>query len=180
MSDTLTRAKEHLLLRLRLARACEIRNRNKERDKLLVLAGVNAKRLGWNPIAAYCRKKVLANNQGHLLQKYRSFAEAVQCEDFQQFQKRLEREYGAERVEQLLVEVNMPESPREEIGDDFEYAAALLGTSREQLESAKRDPDATALPKLETQTHRTQWGVVAIILLGVAVVVTWLIWWWME
>ena len=74
MSDTLAKAKETLLLRLRLARACEIRNQNKERNKLLVLAGVNARRLGWNPISAHCRRKILAHSPGHLMQKYRSFA----------------------------------------------------------------------------------------------------------
>ncbi len=180
MSDSLTRAKKHLLLRLRLARACEIRNNNKERDKLLVLAGVNARRLGWNPIAAYCRKKVLVHNQGHLLNKYRSFAEAIECDDFQQFHKRLSREYGIERVEQLLHEANVAEPSREELTDDFEYAAALLGTSRDELESAQRDPAAPQMPEYEPLEHRTKWPYVIAILLGLAAVAVWLGWWWLN
>ncbi|MDA7979516.1 MAG: hypothetical protein MPJ50_12190 [Pirellulales bacterium] len=180
MTDTLARTKERMLLRLRLARACEIRNRKKDRDKLLVLAGVDARRLGWNPIAAYCRKKILAHNAGHLINKYRSFAEAVECEDFQQFLRRLEREYGSERVEQLLLDANMPEHPRQELDDDFEYAAALLGTSRQQLESANREPQAEELPPIEEQTQHVQWNYLLPILLGLAAVTAWLLLWWLS
>lgn len=177
MSDSLTRARESLLLRLRLARVCEFRNQHKERDKLLILAGVDARRLGWNLIAAYCRKKILQHNRGHMLHKYRSFAEAVQDDEFTSLQRRLEREFPSERVEQLLVEVNMPEHPREEVGDDFEYAAGLLGTSRALLESAERDPPEEEQPEPIDAPRGTRWLLVVALLIGLSLVIGWLVWW---
>jgi hypothetical protein len=132
MSDT----HESLGIYLHLAMANERRLRRLERDKMLVLAGVTAAEQGLNPIAAHCRQKIIAHNAGHLVSQYATLAAALEDERFQNYLKQLRRSYPHERVEHMLLEWGIEiASERQAYYNDYEYAASLLGTTPDALDS---------------------------------------------
>ncbi|HUY93095.1 MAG TPA: hypothetical protein VMV10_30475 [Pirellulales bacterium] len=130
---------ELLGIYLHLARASEVRNRPLVRDKLLVLSGVIAAERGLRPLAAYCRQKVLASNPNHLLGHYPTLSEALEDERFQHFLARLRKHYSRERAEYMLSSLGI-DLARERAAyfDDYEYAAALLGTTPDAIEAELR------------------------------------------
>lgn len=143
---------ELLGIYLHLARASEARNRPLVRDKLLVLAGAMSAAGELAPIAAHCRGKILANNPGHLIGRYPTFAEALADERFQNYLARLRVHYSRERCEHMLNSLGI-QLARERAAyfSDYEYAAALLGASPEALESAA--PAARSETKTEPQAN---------------------------
>lgn len=127
---------ELLGIYLHLARASEARKRPLVRDKLLVLSGVIAAERGLNPLAAYCRRRVLASNPNHLVGHYPSLTAALEDERFRHYLARLRTHYSRERAEYMLSSLGI-DLARERAAyfDDYEYAAALLGTTPEAIES---------------------------------------------
>lgn len=130
---------ELLGIYLHLARASEVRKRPLVRDKLLVLAGVVAAERGLRPLAAYCRRRVLASNQNHLVGRYPTLSDALTDERFRRFVSRLRTHYSRERSEYMLSSLGI-DLARERAAyfDDYEYAAALLGTTPDALEAELR------------------------------------------
>jgi hypothetical protein len=171
---------ELLPLYLHLARACELRRQAMERDKVLVLAGATAAELGLNPVAAACRRKILAANTGHLVRRFDSFTHARGDEEFETYLKQLRRSFPREKVEHMLDALGVERgNERATYASDYEYAAALLGSTPDALEAQLREekplpgetwPEAGEL-------HRTNWwltGVLLALLLAVVAVVIWL------
>jgi hypothetical protein len=144
---------ELLGIYLHLARASEARRRPLVRDKLLVLAGTVAAERGMVPLAAYCRQKVLASNRGHLVGHHPTLAAALEDERFQRYLVRLRTHYSRERAEYMLSSLGI-DLARERAAyfDDYEYAAALLGTTPEALEEQLAAADAV-LPPAETAAN---------------------------
>ena len=143
---------ELLGIYLHLARASEARKRPLVRDKLLVLAGAIAAERGLRPLAAYCRLRVLASNRNHLVGRYPTLAEALEDERFRHYLARLRTHYSRERAEYMLSTLGI-DLARERAAyfDDYEYAAALLGTTTAAIEAQLRAaksaaPEADAPP----------------------------------
>jgi hypothetical protein len=141
---------ELLGIYLHLARASEIRKRPLVRDKLLVLSGVLAAERGMAPLAAYCRQRVLASNQNHLVGRFPTLAAALDDERFRHYLARLRTHYSRERAEYMLSSLGI-DLARERAAyfNDYEYAAALLGTTPEAIES-RLDAAAETPPAAET------------------------------
>ncbi|MBL9124540.1 MAG: hypothetical protein JNG90_12975 [Planctomycetaceae bacterium] len=142
---------DELALYLHLARASEVRRRPLVRDKLLVLAGKTALEMRLDPVAEHCRAKILAHNPGHILRNYPTLAEALADDSFRAFYKRLAQAYPRERAEHMLRSLGiLLAEERHLYADDLEYAAALLGTTPEQLvrrvATAAPDEPARAAP----------------------------------
>jgi hypothetical protein len=99
------------------------------RDKLLVLAGVQAESMGLAPISALCRHKVLAHNAQHMLRDWPTLEVALADERFRAYLKQLNRRYSKEKAEHMLDALGI-ELGRERAlyANDLEYAAALLDT----------------------------------------------------
>jgi hypothetical protein len=105
------------------------------RDKLLVLAGVQAEARGLAPISALCRHKVLEHNGRHMLRDWPTVQLALDDERFQAYLKQLTRRYSKEKAEYMLHSLGI-ELGRERAlyANDLEYAAALLDTQPEAID----------------------------------------------
>ncbi len=119
---------------LHLARASHVRRQPLVRDKLLILAGVQAAEMGLEPISALCRHKILAHNAHHLLGQWPSFDAALDDAKFQGYLKQLRRRYSREKTEHMLdaLEIELGRE-RDAYFTDLEYAAALLDTRPEAI-----------------------------------------------
>ena len=138
---------ELLGIYLHLARASEARKRPLVRDKLLVLAGAIAAERGLRPLAAFCRLRVLAGNPNHLVGRFATLSEALEDERFRHYLARLRTHYSRERSEYMLSSLGI-DLARERAAyfDDYEYAAALLGTTTAAIEAQLRAAKAAAAP----------------------------------
>ena len=121
---------------LHLARASHARRQPLVRDKLLILAGVQAAEMGLEPISALCRHKILAHNAHHLVGQWPTFDAALDDSDFQGYLKQLRRRYSREKTEHMLdtLEIELGRE-REAYFTDLEYAAALLDTRPEAIDA---------------------------------------------
>ncbi len=125
-----------LILYLHLARAAELRRRPLARDKLLVLAAVAAVESGLDPLAAFCRAKILEHNAGHLMRRFPDVATALKDERFSALLVRVERSYSRERAEHMLHSLGIELARERNVyEDENEYAAALLGTTPVELDA---------------------------------------------
>lgn len=125
---------DDLAVYLHLARANERRHRHLIRDKLLVLAAVAAARRQLDPVAQFCRQKVLMHNPAHLVGRWPSLATAMIDQDFQYYVRRLGQMYPLEKAEYMLAALGIEMARERELyQDDNEYAAALLGISPERM-----------------------------------------------
>jgi hypothetical protein len=124
-----------LSIYLHLAAASGRRRRPHVRDRFLLLAGVVATELNLDPIAAHCRKLVLQHNPQHLIRRWGTVRQALSDEEFLCFLKQLRRRYPQEKAEQLLQSLDIDTtSERRAYYSDYEYAAALLGTTPAALD----------------------------------------------
>lgn len=122
-------------LYLHLARASQHRRRPMVRDRILVLAGTIAVQLNLWQVSAYCRHLILQNNPRHLLRHWSTIADALKDDEFQGHLKQLQRRYPRERAEQMLASLGVEMArERDAYYSDLEYAAAILGTTPEQLD----------------------------------------------
>ena len=119
---------------LHLARASDLRRQPMVRDKLLVLAGVQAQEMGLEPISALCRHKILARNARHLVRQWPTLTAALGDEPFQSYLKQLRRRYSPEKIEHMVHSLGLELGrEREAYFSDLEYAAALLDTRPEEI-----------------------------------------------
>lgn len=124
-----------LSIYLHLAAASHRRRRPHARDRLLLLAGCIAARMGLELIAAHCRHLVLEDNPNHLVRRWESMGEALRDDDFLCFLKQLQRRYPQEKAERMLQALGIElGNERAAYYSDLEFAAALMGTTPEQLE----------------------------------------------
>ncbi len=132
-----------LALYLHLARAAELRRKFLVRDKLLVLCAVLAVERDLGPIAAYCRRKVLTHNPGHMLGRFIDVEEALDDPAFLHLLAQLKRAYPREKAEHMLASlgINLARE-RETYFSEQEYAAALLGTTPQELDCLAAQSDA--------------------------------------
>ncbi len=120
---------------LHLARASQQRNRPHVTDRLLTVAAATASEMGLQPVADYCRSLVLAHNPHHMLRRWPTVRAALEQEPFQGLLKQLRRRYPMERAERLLESLDLQLGhERDAYFSDYEYAAALLGTTPAQLD----------------------------------------------
>jgi hypothetical protein len=116
-----------LAMYLHLARASHARREPMVRDKLLVLAGVQAERMGLEPISADCRDKILAHNARHIVRRWPTMADALADEQFHAYLKQLKRRYSPEKIEHMLSSLGIEMGrEREAYFSDLEYATALV------------------------------------------------------
>src|SRR5260221_10378040 len=110
---------------LHLARASQSRRQPMIRDKLLVLAGVQAEEMGLEQISALCRHRILAHNAQHLVRQWPTFDVALADEHFQSYLKQLKRRYSPEKIEHILHSLGIELGrERDAYFSDVEYAAA--------------------------------------------------------
>jgi hypothetical protein len=130
-----------LAVYLHLARASRQRQRPHVTDRLLILAGVEAAKLDYGPLAAFCRQQVLQHNQHHLIGRWWTFPQALLDDEFLCLLRQLRRRYPQEKAERLLVNLGIdPALERQQHDSDLDYLAALLETTPDQL--ARQFPDA--------------------------------------
>ena len=132
---------------LHLARASHMRRQPMVRDKLLVLAGVQAEQMGLDEISALCRHKILAHNARHLVRGWPTLTAALADEKFQSYLKQLRRRYSTEKTEHILHSLGIELGrEREAYFDDLEYAAALLDTRPSSIAAIlARDPGSLSV-----------------------------------
>lgn len=132
---------------LHLARASHMRRQPMVRDKLLVLAGVQAEQMGLDEISALCRHKILAHNAQHLVRGWPTLTAALADEKFQSYLKQLRRRYSAEKTEHILHSLGIELGrEREAYFNDLEYAAALLDTRPSSIAAIlARDPSSLSV-----------------------------------
>jgi hypothetical protein len=119
---------------LHLARTAAQRKRPLVRDRLLVLAAALAADLQLPRIAACCRARILAQNPGHMLQRFATVELASEQDEFVALRRQLVRRYSPERAEQLIQSLRIEwQAERAAYYSDEEYAAALLGLSLDEL-----------------------------------------------
>ncbi len=126
---------QELILYLRVAQAFKNRLQMSDRDRALVLAGTCASVLNMDSIANFCQKLVLQNNQGHMLRKYETFADALKDPDFGVFLKQVRRKLMPEQAESQLMTLGYECDVRP--GDyetKQEFAAAVMGVDLNWLE----------------------------------------------
>ncbi len=129
---------------LHLSRASQQRGQHIRRDRFLVLSAAFATRLGLESIAAYCRKLVLEHNPGHMLGHWESVEHAITDADFLNFCRILQRRYPLEKAEKMLHDLGIDgEGERDAYYSDEEYAAALLGTTPDEIarQAGTSDPN---------------------------------------
>ena len=126
----------HLLgLYLQLAQASKKRQRPFVRDRLLLLAGVTAVNAGLSTIAPCCRDEILQNNPQHMIRRWVSMKDALADLNFRQLVQQNLRRYPLEKAEQMLTSLGIDMSHESEsYYSEYEYAAALLGTTPDILD----------------------------------------------
>jgi hypothetical protein len=108
------------------------------RDKLLVLAGVQAHEMGLETVAADCRAKILAHNGHHLLRQWPTLGRAMADEHFQSYLKQLKRRYSPEKIEHMLASLGIELGrERQAYFSDLEYATALLEAVPQDFEGSQ-------------------------------------------
>ena len=125
---------QELILYLRVAQAFKDRLQMSDRDRALVMAGTCASVLQMKSIANFCRKLVLKNNQGHMLRKYETFAQALEDSDFGVFVKQVRKKLSPESAQ---VSLQTMEYHCEVLPTDYEtkleFAAAVMGIDADWL-----------------------------------------------
>ena len=125
-----------LAVYLHLASASRRRKRLHVRDRLLVVAASIAAMAHLPRIAAHCRRTILEHNPQHLIRRWNTVEEALQNSDFLHLLRSIQRRYPLEKAENLLDTLEIdPSQERFTYYSDEEYAAALLGTTLDELEN---------------------------------------------
>ncbi|MEX2114023.1 MAG: hypothetical protein WD845_12605 [Pirellulales bacterium] len=153
----MTDAHRLLGIYLHLARASQLRMQPMVRDKLLVLAGVQAESMGLAPISALCRHKVLAHNAQHMIRDWPTMESALADERFRTYLKQLERRYSTEKSEHMLASLGIELGRERELyASDLEYAAALLGTDPESIDGLLLQQRGGAVGPSRRSTRRSE------------------------
>jgi hypothetical protein len=105
------------------------------RDRLLVLVAAIATTMQLEDLADYCRQLVLEHNPHHLIGHWPSVREAMETEDFHSYLKQVQRRFPQEKAERMLDSLGIELGrERDSYYSDYEYAAALLGTTPAGIE----------------------------------------------
>lgn len=163
---------------LHLVQASRMRRQPMVRDKLLVLAGVQAHEMGLQPIAALCRHTILSHNPRHLMRRWATVTEALEDEEFQLYLKQLRRRYSREKIEHMVTSLRIELGrERQAYENDLEYAAAMLGATPDSIAGIlARDPSELAtrpgisVEPMDVSPPWTEEGVVGHLMLWGAVV----------
>ena len=135
LNDVMAGSVDHLGIYLHLARASDQRRRPMVRDRLLVLAGALAAEMKLAAVAAYCRQQVLEHNPCHLVRRWPTLSAALDDDDFKSHRAQLKRRYPREKAEQMLDSLGIQlANERDTYFSDFEYAAAIMGTTPDALD----------------------------------------------
>ena len=101
---------------------------------MLLIAATIATRMRLPRISAYCRRKILIHNPRHLIGRWPSVEEAIDDPDFLHLLKSVQRRYPQEKAERLLDSLGIERGrERDAYYSDEEYAAALLGSTLDEL-----------------------------------------------
>ena len=135
MIEVMSKPIEILGLYLHLAEASQRRQRPHVRDRMLLIAAMIAARMQLPRISAYCRREILIHNPRHLIGRWPQVEDAIQHPDFLHLLKSVQRRYPQEKAERLLDNLGIERGrERDTYYSDEEYAAALLGSTLDQLE----------------------------------------------
>lgn len=127
-----------LAVYLHLARASERRCRPLVRDRMLLLAGIQAAELNYFRLSQYCRSEVLEHNPRHLVGRWESIAAALLDQDFMAFAKTLSKRFPLERAEGMLGSLGVEYSNEHLVYyDELEYAASILGIDKETISDSE-------------------------------------------
>ena len=86
-------------------------------------------------ISGYCRRKILQHNPRHAIRRWENVGEVLEDPDFLSILRTIQRRYPQEKAERLLASLGIERGrEREAYFDDEEFAAALLGTTLDELE----------------------------------------------
>ena len=125
---------QELIIYLRIAQAFKNRLQMSDRDRALVMAGTCASVLQMHSIANFCRRLILQNNQGHMLRKYETFAEALGDSDFGVFVKQVRKKLPPESAEGKLSSMGYRcEVLPSDYDTKLEFAAAVMGIDADWL-----------------------------------------------
>jgi hypothetical protein len=168
-----------LAMYLHLARASHARREPMVRDKLLVLAGVQAEQMGLEPISADCRHKILAHNARHIVSHWPTMAEALADDHFHTYLKQLKRRYSPEKIEHMLSSLGIELArEREAYFSDLEYAMALAdaippdfsaiakGLRRAAANAVDEEPGKPTRSRAADSSRWIVWGPFVVGLLG--------------
>jgi hypothetical protein len=135
MIEVMSEPIEILGLYLHLAGASQRRQRPHVRDRMLLISAMIAARMDLPRISAYCRREILIHNPRHLIGRWQRVEEAIDHPDFLHLLKSVQRRYPQERAERLLANLGIERGrERDAYYSDEEYAAALLGSTPDELE----------------------------------------------
>lgn len=99
------------------------------------MAAASAARIKLFRVSKYCRHKILQHNPRHVIGRWENLADALDDADFLSVLKSIQRRYPQEKAERLLANLGIERGrERDAYYDDEEYAAALLGTTPDELE----------------------------------------------
>lgn len=176
-------------LYLHLVRASRLRQQPMVRDKMLILASVQAQEMGLEPIADLCRHKILSHNAHHIVGQWPTVSAAVTNTEFQAYLKQLRRRYSPEKIEHMAHSLGLELGrERQTYESDLEYAAALLDTRPEAIPALLAtpitapatavisNPPVSSMPPPEA-SELTFWAPVA---LGAIVTIGLAAWWWLS
>ena len=125
---------QELIIYLRIAQAFKNRLQMSDRDRALVMAATCASVLQMHSIANFCRRLILQNNQGHMLRKYGTFAEALEDCDFGVFVKQVRKKLSPEAAEGKLSSMGYRcEVLPSDYDTKLEFAAAVMGIDADWL-----------------------------------------------
>jgi hypothetical protein len=122
-------------LYLHLAEASQRRQRPHVRDRMLLISAMIAARMQLPRISAYCRREILIHNPRHLIRRWERVEDAIDHPDFLHLLRSVQRRYPQEKAERLLANLGIERGrERDAYYNDEEYAAALLGSTPDDLE----------------------------------------------
>ena len=127
----------HLSVYLHLARASERRRRPLVKDRMFVLAGIQAAERNYFQLSQYCRSEILQSNPRHLIGRWPSIGAALLDGYFTTFAARLQSRFPLERAESMLVSLGIEFANEHEVYyDELEYAASILGIEPASISDA--------------------------------------------
>ena len=135
MIEVMSEPVDILGLYLHLAAASGRRQRPHVRDRMLLISAMIAARMQLPRISAYCRHEILTHNPRHLIGRWKRVEDAIHHPDFLHLLKSVQRRYPQEKAERLLASLGIERGrERDAYYSDEEYAAALLGSTLDELE----------------------------------------------
>ena len=99
---------EAMQVYVQLVAICDQKRQPQVRDRLLLLAGVEACRAGWLEVAESCHRRLVASNPAHQAHRFANFPDALRDSDFQKLVQHWERYCPFEKAEAMLADLEHP------------------------------------------------------------------------